>query len=387
MCKMFSHVRVSSFRNNVLTWTMLAVLALSFVPSASMAQQPFATISALSGTVLVNGQETGKGTVLSAGDVVETQAGANVVLELSDGSLLELGDQTKVTITELSQTTAGARVSWITLMWGRIRATLSPEHQQSGSAFDISTPNAVIGVKFSQPDIEVSYDPAKQETVALALTVALAVKNLITDEEKMIPIGSMAVITTLGINVMAGALATGTIATEATEAGTTVAGTGAGGLGTGTMVAIGAGTAAAAAAVGVVAIVASSDYEYHPWAECSQVPTTSNTMSPWGCEGHEVFTVRAGRAYWIRMSLTANTEEAARSLQPYISLSVTLDGVTLPMDGNINVEYNPITGVWEIVAYFCTGPLAPGDHTIIGSWYDSSIGNGASTTPCPLRAQ
>jgi hypothetical protein len=46
---------------------MLAVLLWSFVPSVSHAQQPTAIISALNGMVLVNGQEAGKGAVLSAG--------------------------------------------------------------------------------------------------------------------------------------------------------------------------------------------------------------------------------------------------------------------------------------------------------------------------------
>jgi hypothetical protein len=247
MYKTLSNFSVSHLRSRVLVWTLLAILTWSFVPSVSLAQQPTATISALSGTVLVNGQEAGKGTVLSAGDVIETQVGASVVLELSDGSLLELGENTKVDIAELSQTATGARVSYVKLLWGRIRAMLSPDHQQAGSAFDISTPNALVGVKFSQPDVEVSYDPAKQETIALALTVALAVKNLITDEEKIIPIGSMAIITALGIKVMAGAaVATGVIGAEA-----------AAGMSTATKVAIGAG-AVAAAGGGVVAIAASS---------------------------------------------------------------------------------------------------------------------------------
>jgi len=238
-------------------WVLLTVLSCSFLPSVSLAQQPTATISALSGTVLINGQEQGTGTVLSEGDVIETQSGATVVLELSDGSLLELGENTKVNIAELSQAATGARVSRMKLLWGRIRAALSPGHQQTGSSFDISTPNALVGVKFSQPDVEVSYDPAKQETVVLALTVALAVKNLITDEEKMIPIGSFAIITALGIKVMAGAVATGTIAAGSTSAGTV--GAGAGGIGKGTMIALGAG--AVAAAGGVAAVAASSGDE------------------------------------------------------------------------------------------------------------------------------
>jgi len=239
---------------------MLTILSFSFVPSVSLAQQPTATINTLSGTVLVNGQEQGKGTVLSAGDVVETQAGASVVLELSDGSLLELGENTKLDIAALSQTATGARISRVKMAWGWIRAKLSPGHQKEGSTFDIETPNALVGVKFSQPDVEVSYDPAKQETVALALTVALAVKNLLTDEEKIIPVGSIAVITALAIKVTAGAAATGAIVAEATGAGATA------GMSTTTKVAIGAGALAAAGGVAALAVGGDggggSDYDF-----------------------------------------------------------------------------------------------------------------------------
>jgi hypothetical protein len=260
---------VSHFRNNVLVWMLLAAFSFSFVPSVSLAQQPTATISALSGTVLVNGQETGKGKVLSAGDVIETQAGASVVLELSDGSLLELGENTKVNIAELSQTATGVRVSWVKLMWGRIQAKLSPEHQQTGSSFDIETPNALVGVKFSQPDVKVSYDPAKQETVALALTVALAVKNLITDEEKIIPIGSIAIITALGIKVAAGAaVATGAMGAEAAAAEATA------GIGTTAKVAIGAGAVAAAGGAAAVVASAGDDGDGDMGEELQQVSGT-----------------------------------------------------------------------------------------------------------------
>lgn len=265
MDKTASNLSISRFRSRTLVCFMLAVLLWSFVPSVSGAQQPTATISALSGTVLVNGQEAGEGIVMSAGDVIEAQTGASVVLELSDGSLLEMGENTKLNIAELSQTATGARVSHVKMMWGWIRAKLSPGHQQAGAAFHIETPNALVGVKFSQPDVKVSYDPTKQETVALALTVALAVKNLLTDEEKIVPIGSLAIITALGIKVIGGTAAAGIIAAETTGSGTTGSGTtaatttgtsSADGMSTGTWIAVGVG--AAAAAGGTATLIASS---------------------------------------------------------------------------------------------------------------------------------
>jgi hypothetical protein len=144
-------------------------------PFESAAQQPTATISALSGTVLVNGQPQGEGTVLRAGDIIKTQAGSSVVLELSDGSQLELGENTQVDIAELSQTATGARRSRVKLAWGWIRARLSPGHQKEGSSFNVETPNALVGVKFSDPRFEVSYDPVTGVTTIKAFTVTIVV--------------------------------------------------------------------------------------------------------------------------------------------------------------------------------------------------------------------
>lgn len=159
--------RSSTFRT--ITWIVLFTLISTLTPAVSRAQeQPTATISTFNGAVLVNGQAATTGVVLRSGDVVETQGGGSVVLTLSDGSQLDIGEQTRLDVSELTRTVSGARVSRVKLMWGWMRAKLSPDHQHEGSRFEIDTPNAVIGVKFSQPDVEVSYDPAKQETVAFA---------------------------------------------------------------------------------------------------------------------------------------------------------------------------------------------------------------------------
>jgi len=244
----------------VLIWTLLAILSSSFVPSVSFAQQPTATIRELSGNVLVSGQAATVGTALRAGDTIQTQAGASAVLKLSDGSEIQLGEKTQINIDDLSQTATGARVSSIKLLAGWLRAFLSSEHQQEGSSFTIETPNAQLGVKFSEPDVEVSYNPEKAETVGIAHTVKLMAKNLLTDEEVLVPVGSTVIIvgTTVkivaGILAIAGATEAGTAGAGATSAGTSS--TESSGMGTGTKGALGVG--AAAAAGGVAALVVSS---------------------------------------------------------------------------------------------------------------------------------
>ena len=208
-----SNFSVSCFRSRVLASIILIVLLRSFVPSVSLAQQPTATISAVSGTVLVNGQEAAKGTVLSVGDVIETQAGASVVLEFSEGSQLELGENTKVDIAQLSQSGTGARVSRMKLAWGWLRARLSPGHQKEGSTFDVETPNALVGVKFSQPDVIVHVYNGITKVIT---NVVVVVKNLITGEIMQLSPGSTAIITEKGIEILSG---TGTGMSTAAKVG------------------------------------------------------------------------------------------------------------------------------------------------------------------------
>jgi hypothetical protein len=131
-------------------------------------------------------------------------------------------------------------VSRVKLLWGRVRAILSSGHQKEGSTFDIETPNALVGIKFSQPKVEVIYDPKKQKTTGIAHTVELFITNLLTGETKLVPVGSSVVITTTSIKIIAGIMA-GVKST---------------GLSTGTIAAVGVGVAAAAG--GVAAVAASS---------------------------------------------------------------------------------------------------------------------------------
>ncbi len=113
-----SNFRISNFRHRVVAWLLLTMFSLSFVPSVSFAQQPTATLSALSGDVLVSGQAATVGTALRAGDTIQTQAGASAVLALPDGSEIQLGEKTQINIDDLSQTATGARASSIKLLAG-----------------------------------------------------------------------------------------------------------------------------------------------------------------------------------------------------------------------------------------------------------------------------
>ncbi len=189
-----SHV---SFRHLVTTGFLLSLLCF---PALVSAQPPTATISSVSGTVLVSmqGKAPGAATVgmvLHAGDIIETQAGAQAELTLSEGSELRLRPNTKIDIAALTQRPkTKARKSRIKLLYGKLRTFLSPGHQEEGSSFEIETPNALAGVKFSQPDFEGEYIPETKTSIFRWYTVGGSVLNAVTKERKGVPKGHQAIV-------------------------------------------------------------------------------------------------------------------------------------------------------------------------------------------------
>ena len=181
-------------------WISLCLFCALVFASELNAQQPTAEIITIKGTVLVSFQ--GKppmaatvGAILQAGDVIETLAVSSVGLRFSDGSELRLGQNSKVDLATLTQVPATkARESRVKLWYGSLRAWIAPEHQTTGSSFEVDTPNAMAGVKFSQPVIEVSYDPRTKTSLFKAYTVALIVRNSVTGERKQIPQGLQVVV-------------------------------------------------------------------------------------------------------------------------------------------------------------------------------------------------
>ncbi len=180
---------------NVFICALFIVLGMSSEPQA---QQPGAIIKTLNDEAMVSiqGQPDSKAKsnmVLSQNDVIQTQINMTS-LEFSDGSTLELGAYTMLDFAELSQEPSGARHSHLYLLWGHVRAFLSQEHQRPGSSFKVETLNALVNVTFSQPDIEVFYQPETDTTTVLARTVSLLLTNLLTGEVALIPPGHTGVV-------------------------------------------------------------------------------------------------------------------------------------------------------------------------------------------------
>ncbi len=185
-------------RNFLVFWGILIVVCSLVVPVN--AQQPTATISSVSGTVLIFVQgrpsvNAKQGMTLRAGHVIETQSGAEVVLTLTDGSELQLGEETKLDLAVLAQEAGtNARKSHLKLWWGKVRSVLSPGHQEEGSSFAVETPNVLVGVKFSQPKVEVGFDRQTGETSVKAFTVAMVLTAKKTGKSETITAGQKATV-------------------------------------------------------------------------------------------------------------------------------------------------------------------------------------------------
>jgi hypothetical protein len=179
----------SFFRKCGVVWMLFTVLACVCVPVAGSAQQRTARISKLSGEVVVSGTIPAKiGAVLLSGDTIETQLGARALLKFSDGSRLELGERTNIDIVRLTRkSVTGAQVSQLRLKWGQIRVSLSSTHQKPGSSFSVETPDALIGVKLSQPDVEISYNLDTGTTTVFTYEVeSMAIASLLTGEVEQV---------------------------------------------------------------------------------------------------------------------------------------------------------------------------------------------------------
>lgn len=182
-----------------LAMLVLLMLGTCRAATAEQAQPPTAAITSLTGKAQVSmqGQPAAAAEVnmiLRAGDVIETQKRSRVTLMLTEGSELTLGQNTRLDMTELLQKDDGARQSHISLLHGRVRAMLSAGHQKNGSSFTIETPNAVAGVKFSHPEIEVIYLPDEKTTYIIAYTVDVWVTNKLTRKEFLLPKGNQVMI-------------------------------------------------------------------------------------------------------------------------------------------------------------------------------------------------
>lgn len=281
-----SAFHLACFRHRLLVWLLLLNFCCSLFPSVSLAQQPSATIRSLTGNVMVSGQKARVGTVLYAGASISTWDGASALLRLSDGSEIQIGENTQINIDDLRQTSAGGRVSGLTMLVGWLRATLSPDHQRADSAFTVDTPNAQIGTRFSEPHFSVYVPPTPEqgelETWVMADNVELEVTNRANGEMVVLAIGSSAIVKGMTIQVFPRILDPfeGPGGDSGPEEQPPSSGGTEAGLGTGTKVLIGAGALAVAGGAAAAVIIKNNEDESSSdpgvTGQCDQLQTAGS---------------------------------------------------------------------------------------------------------------
>ena len=192
----------------VVVGILLVVLCIS---SVSFARQTTAKISSLSGDVRVsmlgqNDTSATFNTVLSQGDAIQTLAGATAILTFSEGSRLELGEHTTIYLAVLERNPrTGAPASQIYLLWGKIRAELTPKYQKKGSMFRVETVNAMV-TPSSQSNVEILYNWQTDTTIALAHTAPLEINNLLSGEKILLSAGNSGIVQGQTLEFRAGSI-------------------------------------------------------------------------------------------------------------------------------------------------------------------------------------
>jgi ferric-dicitrate binding protein FerR (iron transport regulator) len=107
------------------------------------------TATLVEGAVAVAGQPLTAGATLRPGDTVETQAGGRAEIALPGGSLLRIGENTRVTLSPtMAQNQFSARLFFGDL-WARVHKLVA------GETFRVETENGVAGVRGTEFRVEV----------------------------------------------------------------------------------------------------------------------------------------------------------------------------------------------------------------------------------------
>jgi len=142
---------ISVARSVAVVGTLLAGVLLAWTPCAdAQSQEPVGEISIVRGGAFV--EREGSSHNLRAGDAVNerdrivTGRGARLVLELRDGTVVSLGERTEFSVRSYGRRDDdGGRV--LELLRGAFRAVTGTLNQRGGSALEVRTPVADIGVR------------------------------------------------------------------------------------------------------------------------------------------------------------------------------------------------------------------------------------------------
>jgi ferric-dicitrate binding protein FerR (iron transport regulator) len=126
-----------------MTWLALAALL------CAPAGEPM-TATLVEGTVTVAGTPLVAGAVLQPGDTVETQSGGRAEIALPGGSLLRIGENTRVTLSPVPARGEFSARLFFGNLWARVHKLLGSE------TFRVETENGVAGVRGTEFRVEVA---------------------------------------------------------------------------------------------------------------------------------------------------------------------------------------------------------------------------------------
>jgi len=167
-----------------ITARRLAVVAtLAAVLSAvTAAAQDVGTIAALEGSAQIGRGETWIPATLGAsvahGDELQTGRPGRLRIIFQDDSVLTLGDDSQVTVDEqVFRPAQGEARSLFQLLRGKVRAVVSDYYDRRGARYEVTTVNAVAGVRGTE--FAMAYDPASRLTEVIGISGVVSVHSAV----------------------------------------------------------------------------------------------------------------------------------------------------------------------------------------------------------------
>lgn len=170
--------------------TIFVLALLTFVSSAWA--QEIGTIASVDGRVEIgrggNWTDATTGTAIQLGDVVRTGKPGRARVVFQDDSVLTVSEESEVKVDEQTfNPDKGKSTSLMGLLRGKVNAVVSDYYHNSGSAFEIKTPNATAGVRGTE--FTIGYNPDDE------LTEVLGISGHVTVHSALDPTGPGVLIT------------------------------------------------------------------------------------------------------------------------------------------------------------------------------------------------
>ena len=118
------------------------------------------------------------GTTVPDGYRIVTKPGADATLTLPDESQIHIREMSILELNGFAwDNRTNSRGMLMSLYAGSVRVRLAPAFQEQESFFEIKTPNALVALHFSQPDVEVIYAPSPLENMSVLLEEAVTLEE------------------------------------------------------------------------------------------------------------------------------------------------------------------------------------------------------------------